>query len=102
MRTINDISSTDAIKLMDDVLFWGVQVMWYAVYGAMKGNLQRRYTMCRLHLIPDANIPEETLGNISNQLRQARPVPKRIDQYDEETIKNFPKIMDYPSNYVIK
>lgn len=76
--------------------------MWYAVYGAMKGNLQRRYTMCRLHLIPDHNIPEEKLANISNQLKQARPVPKRIDQYDEETIKQFPKIMDYPKNYVIK
>lgn len=79
-----------------------IQVMWYAVYGAMKGNLQRRFTMCRLHLIPDDNIPPELLANISNQLRQARPVPKRIDEFDEETINNYPKIMDFPKNYVIK
>lgn len=68
----------------------------------MKGNLQRRHAMTRLHLFPDANIPADIQANISNQLRQARPVPMRIDEYDEETIKNFPKIMDYPKNYVIK
>ncbi|XP_031623214.1 39S ribosomal protein L13, mitochondrial [Contarinia nasturtii] len=78
------------------------KVMWYAVYGAMKTNLQRRYTMQRVHLFPDANIPADMLANISNQLRQDRPVPKRIDEYDEETIKNFPKIMDYPEDYVVK
>lgn len=79
-----------------------LQVMHFAVYRAMKSNLQRRYVMCRLHLIPDDNIPEEIHAKISNQLRTARPVPKRIDEYDEETIKNFPKIMDYPKEYVIK
>lgn len=76
--------------------------MWFAVYGAMKTNLQRRHTMQRLHLFPDSNIPPDILANVSNQLRQARPVPKRIDEYDEETIKNFPKIMDYPKDYVVK
>lgn len=76
--------------------------MWFAVYRAMKGNLQRRHTMLRLHLFPDANIPKEILGNISNQLKQARPVPKRIDEYDDKTIENFPKIMDFPKGYVIK
>lgn len=81
---------------------FSVQIMWYAIYGAMKSNVQRRYVMCRLHLVPDSNIPPEILKNISNQLKQARPVPTRIDEYDEETIKNFPKIMDYPKGYVIK
>lgn len=76
--------------------------MHYAVYGALKTNLQRRYVMCFLHLIPDSNIPPEMLKNISNQLKQARPVPTRIDEIDEETIKNYPKIMDFPKEYVIK
>lgn len=76
--------------------------MWYAVYGSMKGNLQRRHVMKRLHLFPDSNIPDNILANISNQLRQERQVPKRIDEYDAETIKNFPKIVDYPIDYVIK
>lgn len=84
------------------MLFLFFQVMWFAVKGAMKGNLQRRYTMMFLHLFPDSNIPPDILANISNQLKQARPVPKGINEYDEETIKNFPKIMDYPKNYVVK
>lgn len=76
--------------------------MHFAVYRSMKGNLQRRYTMQRLHLFPDENIPEEILKNISHQIKQARPVPKRIDEYDQETIDNFPKIMDYPKKYVVE
>lgn len=76
--------------------------MWKAVYNSMKGNLQRRFTMQRLHLYPDANIPKEKLVNISNQLRQARPMPVRLDHMDEETVKNFPQIMDFPKDYIIK
>lgn len=68
----------------------------------MKGNLQRRHTMLRLKLYPDANVPKEVMDNISNQIRQMRPVPKGLHEYDEETIKNFPKIVDYPKNYVVE
>lgn len=78
------------------------KIMQYAVYGALKSNLQRRYIMCRLHLFPDSNIPSDMLKNISSQLKQGRPVPTQINEYDAETIKNFPKIMDYPEEYVIK
>lgn len=76
--------------------------MHFAVYTSMKGNLQRRYVMQRLHLFPDDNIPKEILLNITNQLKQARQVPKRIDEYDQETIEKFPKIVDYPKGYVIE
>lgn len=76
--------------------------MHFAVYTSMKGNLLRRIVMTRLHLFPDDNIPEEMRLNISNQLRQARPVPKRIDEYDKKTVDEFPKIMDYPKNYVVE
>lgn len=76
--------------------------MHFAVYTSMKGNLSRRHAMQRLHLFPDDKIPEEILLNISNQLRQARPVPKRIDEYDKKTIDEFPKLMEYPKNYVIE
>lgn len=68
----------------------------------MKGNLQRRYTMQRLHLFSDANVPANFLSNVTNQLKQDRQVPKRLDHIDEETIKNFPKIMEYPQNYILK
>lgn len=58
--------------------------------------------MLRLHLFPDANVPDEIMANISNQLRTGRVVPKRLDEYDGETIEEFPKIMEYPKGYVIK
>ena len=77
-------------------------IMHKAVYNSMKGNLQRRHTMQRLHLYPGAEVPKEILENVSNQLRQGRVVPQRLDHIDEETVNNFPKIMDYPKDYVLR
>lgn len=68
----------------------------------MHGNLQRRHTMQRLHLFKDDTVPEEILENVSNQIRQPRRVPERLDQMDPELVKNFPKIMDYPKDYVLR
>lgn len=68
----------------------------------MKGNLQRRYTMQRLHLFPDANVPPNLLKNVSNQIKQIRPTPKGLDQYSEKEIKEFPKIIDLPKDYIVK
>lgn len=76
--------------------------MHKAVYNAMKGNIQRRHTMQRLHLFQDANVPADILANISNQIRQSRLVPKRLDHIDEKTIAEFPKLMDYPKDYVLR
>lgn len=68
----------------------------------MRGNLQRRYTMQRLHLFPDDKIPEDILANVSNQIPSLRKVPERLDKMDPETIKTFPKIMEYPEDYILK
>lgn len=68
----------------------------------MKGNLQRRHTMQRLHLFPGNEVPENILQNVTNQIRQPRPVPVRLDHIDKETIQNFPQIMDYPKDYVLR
>lgn len=76
--------------------------MHKAIYNAMKGNIQRRHTMQRLHLFSDSNIPADILENITNQLRQSRQVPKRLDHIDQNTISSFPKIMDYPKDYVLR
>lgn len=73
-----------------------------AVYNAMDGNLQRRYTMQRLHIYPDDNVPEKIMQNITNQIRQLRPVPKRLDHYAPEEVQQFPKVMDYPKNYILR
>ncbi|XP_069682457.1 large ribosomal subunit protein uL13m [Periplaneta americana] len=77
-------------------------IMWKAVYNALEGNLQRRYTMQRLHIYPDANVPEKLMQNITSQIRQVRPAPKRLDHYDPEEVKKFPKIMDWPKDYILR
>lgn len=87
---------------MSIILFFFFQIMYKAVYASMKGNLQRRHTMQRLHLYTDDNVPPEIMANITNQLKQVRPVPKRLDHIDEETVKKYPKLMDYPTDYVIR
>ncbi|KAI8126710.1 Leukotriene A-4 hydrolase [Lucilia cuprina] len=53
-------------------------VMHKAVYNSMKGNLQRRHTMQRLHLFADDNVPEEILANVTNQIRTPREVPQLV------------------------
>lgn len=68
----------------------------------MKGNLYRRVVMERLHIYPDSNVPEEIMENISNQIRQLRSVPKPLESYTSEEIKTYPKIMDYPKDYILK
>ncbi|XP_067002717.2 large ribosomal subunit protein uL13m [Anabrus simplex] len=76
-------------------------VMKKAVYHSMRGNLQRRYTMERLHIFPDDEIPEDILQNITSQIRQLRVVPRRLDSYSEKEREEFPKIMDFPKDYVL-
>lgn len=77
-------------------------VMKKAVYRSMKGNLQRRYTMQRLHLYADDKVPEDILANVSHQIKPLRQVPQRLDHIDKEIVDNFPKIMDYPEDYIIR
>ncbi|KAK5649071.1 hypothetical protein RI129_003963 [Pyrocoelia pectoralis] len=62
----------------------------------------RRYTMERLHIFPDLNVPQSLMKNVSNQIRQIRPVPKRLDAYSEKEVKEFPKIIDLPKDYILR
>jgi large subunit ribosomal protein L13 len=77
-------------------------IMKKAVYNSMTGNLQRRYNMERLHLFTGAEVPQEMLENVTNQIRQPRKVPKRLDHIDVKDVESFPKIMDYPKDYVLR
>lgn len=77
-------------------------IMRKSVYRACGRNLQRRYTMQRLHLFEDSNVPQELLENVTNEIRQLRPVPQRLDHISEEVRKNFPKIMRHPEDFVPK
>lgn len=72
-----------------------------AVYHNMKGNLFRRVVMERLHIFPDLNVPEEIMENITNQIRPLRPRPKPLESYSKKEIEKYPKIIDYPDNYVL-
>lgn len=78
------------------------QILKKAVYRNLRGNLQRRHTMQRLHIFPDEIVPENILQNISNQIRQQRLPPKRLDEYTEEERTTFPKIIDYPKDYILR
>lgn len=77
-------------------------IMRKSVYRAVGRNLQRRHTMQRLHLFANAEVPENLLGNVTNQIKQLRPVPERLDHISEEVRKNFPKIMRHPLDFVPK
>lgn len=68
----------------------------------MRGNLQRRHTMERLFIYPRDIVPDDILQNVTNQIRQQRMVPTRLDHIPEDEVKKYPKVMDYPEDYVLK
>lgn len=73
-----------------------------AVYRVLPKTLQRRYLMQKLHIFPDDKIPEDILKNVSNQIKQLRAVPVRLDHIPQEEIDNFPQLLKYPKNYILK
>lgn len=68
----------------------------------MSGNLQRRHTMQRLFVYHNDKVPEDVMQNVSNQIRQIRLVPTRLDHIPEEEVNKYPKVMEYPEQYVLK
>ncbi|OAD54652.1 39S ribosomal protein L13, mitochondrial, partial [Eufriesea mexicana] len=72
-----------------------------AVYRSMVGNLQRRYLMEKLHIFPDANVPKEMLENVSNQIKQLRPVPTRLCDIPEEERNKIPRLIKLPMDYQV-
>lgn len=74
------------------------KILEKAVYRSIDGNLQRRHTMQRLHIFPDKDVPPEMMENVSNQIRQLRPVPVRLDHMSPEEVENYPKIITYVHN----
>ncbi|EZA57653.1 39S ribosomal protein L13, mitochondrial [Ooceraea biroi] len=73
-----------------------------AVYGALPKNLQRRHIMQRLHIFPNNKVPDDILKNITSQIRQLRDVPVRLDHIPQEEVDNFPQLLTYPKNYILK
>lgn len=57
--------------------------------------------MERLHIYPNSNVPEEIMENITNQIQPLRSIPKTLDSYNNEEIEKYPKIIDYPKEYIL-
>ncbi|KAK3592128.1 hypothetical protein CHS0354_019410 [Potamilus streckersoni] len=78
------------------------KVIEKAVYFYLPKNLLRRGRMRRLHIFPEEQVPTEILTNISDQIQQVQPVPKRLDEYTQEEIESFPKLFDWPEDFVLQ
>ncbi|XP_075591863.1 mitochondrial ribosomal protein L13 [Dermatophagoides farinae] len=78
-------------------------IMYKAIYKAC-GNigLKRHDLIAHLHIYPDENVPEHIMKNITDHIRQLRPVHKSIDEYSDDEIRNYPKIFDYSDDYTKK
>ena len=75
-------------------------VLYKAIYRAC-GNvgMKRKELIARLHIYPDDKIPEHILENVTDHIRQLRPVHKSIEEYSQEELVKYPKIFDYPEDY---
>ncbi|XP_021363164.1 39S ribosomal protein L13, mitochondrial-like [Mizuhopecten yessoensis] len=78
------------------------QILQRTVKTVMPSNLSRPNLLRRLHLFPEEDVPDDILANVCDQIKQIQPVPKRLDQYTEEEIRNFPKLFDWPEEYIHK
>ena len=78
------------------------QILKKAIYSSITSNLTRRTCMERLHIYPGSEIPENIKSNINGQIRPLRPVPKPLQQYSQQEIDLFPKIFDYPKDYIVR
>ena len=77
-------------------------VMWKACYNNLYGGLERRNIMARLHVFPDEDVPDEIMRNVTNQIRQVKRVPKKLEEFSSQDLELYPKLWDYPEQYVIR
>ena len=80
-------------------------VLYKAVFKSLRGgdhNPFRQNQMAKLYLFPDDQVPKHIMENICDQIRQINPIPKIKDKIDPNELKEFPKIIDYPEDYVLK
>ncbi|XP_013403021.1 39S ribosomal protein L13, mitochondrial [Lingula anatina] len=75
------------------------EIIRKSVYSRLPGNLLRKGHMARLHIYPDENVPPDILKNVTDQLYPILSIPKRLDQYTEEEVRNFPKLFDWPEDH---
>jgi len=75
-------------------------ILWKACYNNMSGGLMRKNNIARLHIFPEDEVPEDILQNITAQIPQVRPVPKKLTEYTEDEKEAFPKLFEPSDNFV--
>jgi len=58
--------------------------------------------MTRLHIFPGSEIPDDIKSNISGQIKPLKLVPKPLQEYSQEEIDSYPKVFDYPKDYIVR
>jgi hypothetical protein len=51
-------------------------------------------------LFLSTQVPADIMANVTSQLSPVRPVPKKLSDYSEEERKTFPKLFEFPENFV--
>ena len=75
-------------------------VLYKAIYKALIRTKESRTIMARCHIFPDANVPEELMANVCDEIKQVQLMNKKLDEYTEEEIRAFPKLVDVPDDYI--
>lgn len=70
-------------------------VLERAIYKYCGQRTSKYRPFARLVLLKDDNIPEDIKERISAQIRQQRPVPRRLQDIGPDERANFPKLFDY-------
>ncbi|XP_002158127.2 large ribosomal subunit protein uL13m [Hydra vulgaris] len=66
------------------------QILWRAVRGMMPKTRSRNLQMKRLHLFEDDQHPFAI--NIYAKLKAPHPMPRRLDEYTADEVKNYPRL----------
>lgn len=73
-----------------------------AIYKYCGKDDARLRAFAKLSLIKDDNIPENIREKISAQIRQIKPVPRKLEDIPADELENYPKIFDYEKIKVIE
>ncbi|XP_039270531.2 large ribosomal subunit protein uL13m-like [Styela clava] len=91
---------------MQAYVIHGLDPTWIvrkAVYSALpKTSMKHRRGMfTRAHFFEDENVPDYILQNIVGEIQAPRRIPKSIQEYSEEEIKNFPRLWIPPPDLIL-
>merc|ERR1711972_1241213 len=75
-------------------------ILWKACYNNMAGGLMRKTKIARLHIFPEDEVPQDILQNITAQIPQVRPVPKKLTEYTDAEKEAFPKLFEPADDFV--